>query len=536
MAGAGFVLRPVLIYVGLLLLVANALMLTRLVAGDIGIAEMQPHIKYFVTLQIEADLHGEPATIRSFLPADGPHQAIATEKIQSQRLEYSLTHEGPNRLAVWKARGTTGHEISVYDAIVDIRKTRYELPAGAEIPRAYPLELAVFLEPSETIQSEAPQIADQIEALLPPAEDRRIASTLRALFDFVQHEVAASDYENTLDAVTTLAWKEAFCGGKSRLLTALLRASNIPARLVGGLILTPGSKKTTHVWVEAWVNGAWVPFDALNDHFAEHPQNYMTLYHGDKALFSRTKNINFRHQFNIKKWRTSPEESLRADGGGLLNSYVLWEVFREAHISLNLLRLILLLPIGVSIVVLARNVVGLSTFGTFHPALMAVAFRETGLAWGVGLYVVLLVLGLLLRNLLDRVQLLHTPRLAILFLFVVAFMLSVTYGSIQLGALAPAHISLFPIAILTITIESFFSKSTDLGNREAFSMLLQTLAVVALIYWVIDSHFVQMVVFAFPEVLLAVAAANLALGRWMGMRWVEYRRFRWLAVNWGAPG
>ena len=73
MAGAGFVLRPVLIYVGLLLLVANALMLTRLVAGDIGIAEMQPHIKYFVTLQIEADPHGEPATIRSFLPADGPH-------------------------------------------------------------------------------------------------------------------------------------------------------------------------------------------------------------------------------------------------------------------------------------------------------------------------------------------------------------------------------------------------------------------------------------------------------------------------------
>ncbi|HIG45607.1 MAG TPA: hypothetical protein EYQ20_03985, partial [candidate division Zixibacteria bacterium] len=91
--------------------------------------------------------------------------------------------------------------------------------------------------------------------------------------------------------------------------------------------------------------------------------------------------------------------------GGAFNAYAIWDSFGKAQISLNLLRIVLLLPVGVLIVIFFRNIVGFTTFGTFHPALIAVAFRDSGLLWGVLLYTGVLAAGMLLRVALDRIQL-----------------------------------------------------------------------------------------------------------------------------------
>ena len=133
------------------------------------------------------------------------------------------------------------------------------------------------------------------------------------------------------------------------------------------------------------------------------------------------------------------------------------------------------LPVGVLIVIFFRSVIGFTTFGTFHPALLAVAFRESGLAWGIALYVIILGAGLIVRALLDRITLLHTPRLALSLLLVVAIILAVTLISVAFGNQAPANISMFPIAILAITIESSFTRWSEVGAKRAALIFLQTL-------------------------------------------------------------
>ncbi|MEW6775129.1 MAG: UUP1 family membrane protein [Bdellovibrionota bacterium] len=514
-----------------LLLLANLLLLLRAVRGHVRLSDMHPRIDYLVDLQVELDAQGDTATARVFLPKTNDFQTIRSERVESARLAYNLVSEGANRRGVWEARGIDGHELATYHATVTVHPKRFELPAGVPIPERYPDRIAQYLGSTETIQSDSEEIRKAAQEIREKLPSQDTATVVRGLYDFVLHEVKNSDYENTLDALTTLKWREAFCGGKSRLLAALLRASNIPARLVGGLILTPGSKKTTHAWVQAWVNGEWVPLDALNDHFAEHPANYLILYEGDHALVSRTKNINFNYLFNIEKWRVPPDEMMVAGGASSYNTYVFWNVFRQAHISLNLLRILLLLPVGVLIVILLRNVVGLATFGTFQPALLAVAFRETGFLWGVGLYFSVLVIGALLRLVLDRFQLLHTPRLAVLLTFIVGFMLAISYWGVQVGVLAPAHVSMFPIALLAITVEGAFIKTQERGISETVKILAGTLLAVALVYAAFDSHLLQAVVFVYPEVLLAVLAAYLLIGRWVGLRLFEYKRFRWLLVQ-----
>ena len=52
-------------------------------------------------------------------------------------------------------------------------------------------------------------------------------------------------------------------------------------------------------------------------------------------------------------------------------------------------------------------------------------------------------------------------------------------------------------------------------------------------YVVMNSLALQVLVIGFPEVLFLVVAANVYLGRWVGMRLSEYRRFRGLL---GAEG
>ncbi len=69
--------------------------------------------------------------------------------------------------------------------------------------------------------------------------------------------------------------------GHAVLLAALLRASNIPARIVGGLIFDDAKSTTMkyHAWTLAHVNGTWIPLDATLG--GEAPSNRIALMNSD---------------------------------------------------------------------------------------------------------------------------------------------------------------------------------------------------------------------------------------------------------------
>ena len=518
-------MRSVWIPVSILLLVANVLLGLRILDGGGALAIRKPEVHHQVQLLIDTDLYGQDASVKSYLPVSSDIQTVTSERIESRNFSYTFARQGENRRVEWEAGGVEGHETILYEAVVDVEEVEYRIDEAAVIPSHLPAAVARYLAPTEKIQSDHPEVIALAERITGERSGLSLANRIRALYEFVHVEVQSNGYENSLDAVTTLRWKQAYCGGQSRLLIALLRASGIPARITGGLILDRGAKRTTHVWVEAWVNGVWVPMDPLNGYFAKHPSHFLVLYRGDEVLFSRTKRINFQYLFSIRPVRVAPDEHLRTPKE-LLDAYGIWEGFRTGGVSLSLLRTILLLPVGILVVIFFRSVVGLSTFGTFHPALIAVAFRESGIYWGMALYVLILGGGILFRALLDRIRLLHTPRLAIVLLLVVGIMLVVTLSAVTFGLNAPANISMFPIAILAITIEGSFNRWNEFGASKAFSIFLQTLFVIGAVYVTLDSLFVQNLVFTFPEFLLMVGAAYIFLGRYLGLRWLEYLRFR----------
>ncbi|MFZ5949224.1 MAG: gamma-glutamyltransferase, partial [Candidatus Rifleibacteriota bacterium] len=72
------------------------------------------------------------------------------------------------------------------------------------------------------------------------------------------------------------------CSGKARLMNEVLQAFGMETRLVGGLIARPGTKTSTHIWVEIKTENEWLPVCPVNFHFGQIPTNWVKLRHGDR--------------------------------------------------------------------------------------------------------------------------------------------------------------------------------------------------------------------------------------------------------------
>ena len=143
-------------------------------------------------------------------------------------------------------------------------------------------------------------------------------------------------------------------------------------------------------------------------------------------------------------------------------------------------------------------------------------------------YVVVFVA--LARLALQRLELLHSPTLAILLAAVTMTMLTLSLVAQRFGIAELAKLSVFPIAVLAITAERFYLSLAEHGTRTAVKELAGTMTVIVGCNVVMNSLALQILVSGFPEVLLLVVAANMVLGRWVGLRALEYLRFRKLIL------
>ena len=106
-----------------------------------------------------------------------------------------------------------------------------------------------------------------------------------------------------------------------------------------------------------------------------------------------------------------------------------------------------MIPIGALAVVVLRNLVGVTTFGTFMPVLVALAFIETQLLAGVVLFSLVVALGLSFRFLMEHLRLLLVPRLASVLIIVVLLMAFISILSHELDIDTGLSVGLFPMVI-----------------------------------------------------------------------------------------
>ena len=188
--------------------------------------------------------------------------------------------------------------------------------------------------------------------------------------------------------------------------------------------------------------------------------------------------------------------------------------------------MVLLVPVGVLFLVILRNVIGIRTFGTFMPVLIALSFRETQLLWGVFLFTVLVGIGLLIRLYLEHLKLLVVPRLASILIVVIGLMAFLSVLTNKLGLERGLSVALFPMIVLSMTIERMSIVWDELGALETIKQGFGSIVAAVICYLIMSIGYIEHVVFVFPETLLIILSATLLLGRYSGYRLLELNRFK----------
>lgn len=509
----------------LLVIAASALAFYKITYLGYNLNAVIQSESYLLETVLEFDGHSSPVEVSMALPQSLPNQTVSDEAFNSADLKFEVVEKEGDRRGNWVSQGTVGRRRLGYTATVMTRNQRFLIDSSLATAQPVPDSIAQFLLADSAIQADSPEIASLADSL-GVAGSRTLLDNVNRIYQYVTHGLRYVAYSGQTDALTAYHIGEASCGGKSRLMVALARHAGVPARLVGGKILEPGQSTATHIWVDLYVRGHWVPFCPTNKYFAEIPSNYLILYYSERPFITHTRDINFKFYFNLRKRLVSNMAGLSDLKSHPLDILNVWSSFKRSAISLELLRIIIMLPIGVLAVVLFRNIIGIETFGTFMPALIAVGWRDTGLLNGALLFTLIVVFGAVVRFFLNRLQLLHTPRLAVILSAVVLFILLLTGLGVSMGFLDLARVALFPMVIMTLTVERFSLIAEESGVKKAIAMAFFTLLVATCAFGLMASRFLQAIVISFPETILLVVALYIYIGRYSGFRLMELFRFR----------
>lgn len=483
------------------------------------------HADTFWRLTYNVEFHSEKsgARLRVAIPFDTPHsrafrQDLFYPGLRTERLRTASTESREVGLLAPQP-GENSFTVKVDLHLTPEKRFRVRAPNAALSAE----QRAALLRSEPSIQVDDPVVGETLQAL---RKNLPIGTNLvNAFHDFCHRELAPAETDQPGDVVTTLRQKRATPLGRSRTLVALCRAAKVPARLVAGLEIRRDATLGRHVWVEALIGNRWESFDPDNGYAHQLPHNFLAARRDGEAIV-RAVGVNQLHETITLLHLPTPASTASAKHNGLLAVLDLTRLPLEMH---EVLSLVLLLPIGALVTALFRTVIGISTFGTFTPTLLAMSFIFSDWHTGLIVFVVVVALGLVSRSLLEDLKLLMVPRLSVVLTYVV-LMIVFAISLLEYFQLTPsAQAVLLPMVIVTMTIERFHITSEEDGTRAAARLLGGTLVVGFCCYLVLRWASAGELLLRFPELHLFTIAALVLTGRYTGYRLTELRRFRDLA-------
>jgi hypothetical protein len=467
---------------------------------------------------------GEAVSIRLARVQETPYLAVLEEKYWTTRgFGQRRTRIGEDRFVTFERRSFDARTSVYYNAIV------VELDSGPRRGGAVPAADETYDEEARRILAEEEQ-TPFLFALDDLINSARNASANEAGFiaQLIEDVVNVDD-----DRVIALS-----AGGPegieepARRMALVLNAAGVPARRVAGLALSetpvqPGASALRH-WVDVWLGQAWRPIDPVTGGDLD-ARFLLPMATGERPVVESAgvNNVSLSYSVAPRPEDAVTEALRRSDEAAPLISAL--SLLSLPQHTQDTFRVLMLIPLGAVLIAFLRQVIGLSTFGTFMPVLIALAFRETSLWTGIVLFSGIVMIGLGLRAYFNGLQLLIVPRLAAVLSIVVMLMALLALLGVTFRIPLGFGIALFPLVIITMTIERMSLVWDEFGAREALMRGAGSLLAAAIAYIVMSNDYVEHMAFMFPELILVLLAMMIALGRYNGYKLTEYFRFRSLA-------
>ncbi len=315
---------------------------------------------------------------------------------------------------------------------------------------------------------------------------------------------------------------------KEDVILALLGVEGIKARIANGFALESRNNNVDVIkWVEIFdtKRKEWIRI-STGQSKVSNLDKYFVWWYGTGGILQSDTPIKSHYSLSL---RANRDGSLTRKIWLDKNQPEILRFFSLQNLPLEqqfIAQLLLLLPLGAFLVSFGRQVIGFQTFGTFMPVLIAMAFRETGILYGIAFFCSVIGLGLIARAYVTKLHLLMVPRLSVVLsvivMIIVLMMLITKEQDISLGI----SVALFPVIIITMFIERMSTVLDEESPKDAFIGFVGTMAVSSVIYMALMNIYTMHIIFVFPELLLVNTAFCMLLGRYNGYKLFEYWRFR----------
>jgi alpha-L-glutamate ligase-like protein len=346
---------------------------------------------WHVEAQVTFTAKGRSTKVRLFLPQSNERFSVVNESFISRGYGLTTKKTGANRQATWSTRRAGGRQTLYYRSTVRRVEIKDSLEAEKEPAIIDSGFEGSFLEAAQSLIAAIRQQSADLDSFVS---------------ELLQHLRAGRSEES----IRLLLGPEASTEKAIEAAVRILAEARVAARSVHGILLEPDNRDAPlRHWLEVYDRGRWRAYD-FSSGGEGIPEERLAWWRGPDPLGDVQGGQRFHVVLSVA---VNQEEAIRSamERARLANPALLeFSLFRLPIQTQSVYRVLLLIPLGAFLVVLFRNVVGVSTFGTFMPVLIALAFRETQLLWGIALFSLMVGLGLAFRFYLDRLKLLLVPR------------------------------------------------------------------------------------------------------------------------------
>lgn len=446
-----------------------------------------------------------PLKVQMYIPPLGQNFVSLNESFISNNYGVNVNTVNGNRRVTWSARRASGKQTLYYRMVLT---QRFASERSAEKGPVY----------RESLPIEGPEkIA--AEALLAPI--RQHSADIET---FVSETIKRVN-NLTDDNVKLLLGSDTSVRRRAEVADLLLSQARVPLEQVHTIRLVADQTQTPELWLRSFNGEKWLYFNPENGQQGL-PADRLIWWLGNGELIEveggRQAQVTFTLNTNELNALRLAEQSDAAANSSVLE-YSLYGLPLQTQQTYQIM---IMIPIGVLVILILRNLGGLQTLGTFTPVLIALAFRETQLGFGIVLFTIITALGLSLRSYLEHLKLQMLPRLSVVLTFVVVLIAVISLFSHKLGLERGLSVALFPMVILTMTIERLSITWEERGGSHAFKVAIGTLVAASLAHFLMSIPELTYFVFTFPAVLLILVGFMLAMGRYRGYRLTELFRFK----------
>ena len=378
---------------------------------------------------------------------------------------------------------------------------------------------AKYLSKQKGIQTKSKEVRRILKEFA--REKLKKKEIVQRIFGYCTDTIALGEDQAPIDARKTLQSGVGNTLGKARAMVALCRGANIPARLVVGFILEESENVGSHTWVEVYLKNCWNSYDPTRGYESILPSTYIPVCYNHNYIVQVTGVPEWDYRFSVAQLPSYPGSALSQSGSWL----AVFDFTRMPSSIQEVIALLLLLPVGTLITAIFRNIIGIGTFGTFSPCLLALSFVYSDWRTGLAIFAFIMFVGFTSRGFLNHLKLLIIPRLSIVLTLVVLCMVLAVSFLDYLKLTPSTKAALLPIVILTMLIEHFHISVEEDGYRYAFNLTLGTLVVAFCCYIILSWRALAELALMYPEGELFIVGIFLLLGRYAGYRLTDWIRF-----------